>query len=170
MYHVPKDHLANELASAWTFLRGNERHFEEASPLELRPGECMYAIVLPVHCPAPFGTCLLAVSLLVDEQEAIHIASHMFGLAESEVQAEDVRDASQEACNVLGSCLAGNLIGDDDQAPKLAIGLPKTMEISKFMAMQQRSTVSMTFQSEDWDGRRVAVTFLEAVDTDLLEQ
>lgn len=170
MYHVQKDHMASKLASAWAFLRGNERHFEAVSPLELRPGERVHAIVLPVYVPDHLATYLLAVSLLIDNEEAVGIASHMFGLPESDVQTEDVRDASQEACNVLGSCLAGNLIGDDNQALKLEIGLPQTMDISRFMAMRRQSDEGLTFQSEDWDGCRVAVTIFDAVDTKFLEQ
>src|SRR3989338_3749652 len=92
MYLIPKDTMASKLAPAWAFLSGEDRLFEEGASQHTRPGEREHAIVLPVHLPDGRPQRLMAVGLLIDDQEATDVACFMFGLPQNEISADDVRD------------------------------------------------------------------------------
>lgn len=164
MHLTPKDHMASKLDPAWAFLSGQERHFEEGGLQGLGHGQREHAVVLPVHFPADQTSCLMAVSLLIDDDEAVSVACFMFGLPPDQIQPDDVRDACMEACNVLGGCL----VKSANDAHTVEIGLPQEIEMSRFLALQQHAHESVTFMSDDHQGRRIVVTVFDAVEQSLL--
>ncbi|HEX5358246.1 MAG TPA: hypothetical protein VFW93_18740 [Aquabacterium sp.] len=165
MYLIPKDTMASKLDPAWTFLSGVERHFEEGPAQATRPGEREHAVVLPVHLHDGLPERLMAVGLLIDDQEATDVACFMFGLPVTEISTDDVRDACMEACNVLGGCL----VMSHDQAHTVEIGLPKELPLAQFTELQRHARVSVTFSSESDAGRRIVITVFDAIDQRILE-
>lgn len=157
--------MASKLVPAWLFLRGVERCFEESLLQDTRPGEREHAVVLPVRLAEDLPQRLMAVGLLIDEQEAIDVASFMFGLPAGDISGEDIRDACMEACNVLGSCL----VKSPDEAHPVEIGLPQELPLSQFSALQRQAHASVTFTSGHDAGRRIVITVFDAVDQRILE-
>lgn len=164
MYLVPKDVMASKLAPAWAFLSGAERHFEEGSAHDSRPGEREHAIVLPVHLRDGSPEHWLAVGLLIDCMEAEGIARFMFGVPAGDISPDDVRDACMEACNVLGGCLVREADGQG-----IGIGLPQELAPDLFSELRRKAVMSVAFASEDATGRRIVVTVFDPIDQRILE-
>ena len=156
--------MASKLAPAWAFLSGQDRHFEEGPAQASRPGEQAHAVVLPVHLhDGP--PRLMAVGLLIDDQEATQVACFMFGLPSDGIDASDISDACMEACNVLGGCL----VRSSDEAHTVEIGLPKELPLAQFCELQRQARASVTFSSESDAGQRIVITVFDAIDQRILE-
>jgi len=82
----------------------------------------------------------IAIGLILDDAEAIKVASHMFGLSVETLSAEDVQDAKKETCNILG----GGLIVDKNSE----LGLPQEIPLEKFFELQKDATFSRLFVSD----------------------
>jgi len=165
MHLIPKDAMASKLDPAWAFLSGEDRHFEEGVLQDTRPGELEHAVVLQVHFPENQKTCLMAVSLLIEDSEAQAVACFMFGVAPEDIQPDDIRDACMEACNVLGGCL----VQSDDDQHTVEIGLPQEVSLSRFSELRQHAHECVTFCSDTPDGRRVVLTVFDSVEHGILE-
>lgn len=165
MYLVPRDSMPDRLAPAWAFLSGDERHFEEQPAHACRPGQRELAVVLPVHLHNGRPHRLMAVGLVIDEREARHLACFMMGLAEDQVNEDDVRDVCMEACNVLG----GSLVDSSHDGHVAEVGLPHPLSPDRFADLLRQAPACITFSCEGLHDRRVLVTVFDAVDEHILE-
>ena len=89
----------------------------------------------------------------------------MMGLAENDVNEDDVRDVCMEACNVLGGALVAN--HQDGQVAE--VGLPHPLSSDRFAALLRQAPTCITFSCEGLHDRRVLVTVFDAVDEHILE-
>ncbi len=165
MYLIPKESMASKLPPAWVFLSGKHCHFEEVLLNDMRGNEQAYAVILPVHLHQDHRQRLMAVSLLIGEQEAIDMARFMFDIKTGAVLSTDLHDACLEACNVFGGCL----IQSDTQTNTFEIGLPQPITMGRFIELQRHASECVTFKSEGDAGQRIVVTVFDAVEQSILE-
>lgn len=79
----------------------------------------------------------LLVGCLIRQEDAEALARHMFDAPDGELSPDDVRDAGQEACNVL----AGSVLADRSDRSQLQIGLPQSLSLAQYQALTQGAQV-----------------------------
>jgi hypothetical protein len=111
--------VAHSLSKAWEFLSGEERMFqyvpESDDPLPIAE----FSFYMPLKLPADARRG--GVGVLIQRDDAIHVAANMFGVATQQVQNDDLRDACAEVCNVFTDCMASHFGGGQ----RVEIGLPR---------------------------------------------
>lgn len=136
----------SHIVDAWTFVHGARWSFESlpagASPT-VEP-----ALALTVALRSQDGRPSLLVGCLIREEDAVALARNMFDPPDGEVTAEDVRDAGQEACNVL----AGSVIAGSPDPAGLRIGLPQTLSLPQYQALRASSPARACFVGRPREG------------------
>lgn len=140
MYLIPLDEMPQKLSKSWAFLRGENVAFTRSSDLPYALEKHFISIVLPVYYDDATQLRSLAIALLIDEAEAINVASHMFGLSATELSTEDIKDACKESCNVLG----GSLVKHEHNR----LGIPQEITQDDFLMMEQDARLHVSFTSE----------------------
>lgn len=160
---IPAATLVSQLEPAWAFLSGTERHFEMTSLPLLRPGETEHRVVLPVKLLN--GSRLIAVGVMLDDDQAQAVARFMFGLPEGEVSDADLQDACLETCNVLAS----SVIKACENPDVIDIGLPLNLSASQYADLQSHAIARVTMTSEIDHEHRIVVTVFDVKDQGVLE-
>lgn len=160
---IPVENLASHLEPAWSFLSGYERHFEPAELPQLRPGESEHRVVLPVKLLN--GSRLVAVGVMLDQDQAEAVARFMFGQPEGEISEADLQDACLETCNVLAS----SVIKACENPNVIDIGLPLELSAQRYIDLQSHATARVTLASEIDHGHRIVVTVFDVIDQSVLE-
>ncbi|MGE5450572.1 MAG: hypothetical protein ACM3VZ_01845 [Acidobacteriota bacterium] len=161
---IPTENLASQLEPAWAFLSGTQRRFEPTTLQILpRPGETEHRVVLPVKLRN--GTRLVAVGVMIDQDQAEAVARFMFGQAEGPVSEADVQDACLEACNVLAS----SVIQGCENPIVIDIGLPHEVSAQQYAHLQTHANVRVTLMSEIDFEHRIVVTVFDVNDQSVLE-
>jgi hypothetical protein len=133
--------VSAQLSQAWDFLGGVARHFDFlVEPLPAL-AYAEYSFVLPMSVYAEQRTG--GVGVLIAREDALQVASHMFGMDAAQVQDADLQDACAEVCNVFSDCIALHVSGNED----VSIGLPSRISGSDFEHISQHSVVAAVYQS-----------------------
>lgn len=160
---IPAETIVSQLEPAWAFLSGHERHFEMTELQLPRPGETEHRVVLPVKLLG--GQRLVAVGVMLDDDQAEAVARYMFGLPDGEVSPEDLLDACLETCNVLASSVIKNCENPD----VIDIGLPLEVSAEKYAELQSHAVARVTITSEIDHEHRIVVTVFDVQDQSVLE-
>lgn len=116
---MPTPTVAGRLSEAWAFLCGESQPFVQVAPPSLpRAAHGAMAAMLPLHGE---NALVAACRVELSDEQVSKVASHLFGVEAAALSDADRRDAALEACNVLGSCLAGTLV----PAQRIHIGCPE---------------------------------------------
>jgi hypothetical protein len=138
-------HLPSHIVDAWTFVHGARWHFEAlpegASPI-VDP-----ALALTVALRSQGDLPSLLVGCLIRQDHAEALARHMFDAPAGDVSADDVRDAGQEACNVL----AGSVIASSADPAQLHIGLPQALTQQQYADIRSAASVRACFVGRPTD-------------------
>ena len=131
--------LPSHIVDAWTFVHGARWHFdalsEGVSPI-VDP-----ALALMVALRSQGDLPSLLVGCLIRQDDAVALARHMFDSPVGDVSADDVRDAGQEACNVL----AGSVFASSADPAQLRIGLPQAMSQQQYADIRDTASVRACF-------------------------
>lgn len=132
--HGIEEHLAN----TWLMLVGEQLNFvaQTITPAEL---QAQHYFVVTLH-PTPRGH-LAGVGLAISEQDARHLASRMFDVAITELNAADVADACGELSNIFASGVPGHV----DSGLVLDLGLPARLTAEQFLGVMGASTISGSY-------------------------
>lgn len=160
---IPIQNLANQLEPAWAFLSGHERHFVPTEVQPPRAGEREHRVVLPVKLLN--GHRLIAVAVMLDEDQAEAVARFMFGQPEGEINEADLQDACLETCNVLAS----SVIKGCENPNVIDIGLPLEVSAEKYLTLQSHAIARVTLMSEIDHEHRIVVTVFDVSDQSVLE-
>lgn len=135
------EHVSAKLERAWHFLSGQTRPFRHRGRDTdgLKFTDFNFFIPLTSHDRNRRG----GVGVLIAHADALLVATHMFGVAEAEVQEADLRDACAEVCNVLCECVASQF---DDGAP-VGPGLPTLATPHQFDHIAATSTARAVFHA-----------------------
>lgn len=129
------------LSHAWRFLSGQERDFHylarNAKPLQF--AAFSYFMPLSTLNPPRHG----GVGVLLDHEDALAVATHMFGVAEAQVRDADLHDACAEVCNVLSDCVAPQF---EPSAP-VGPGLPRLASPTQYDHIAATSQARAVFQA-----------------------
>lgn len=156
---IPIESLASQLEPAWAFLSGNQRHFAPTTETMLpRPGETEHRVVLPVTLR--HGSRLVAVGVMIDQDQAEAVARFMFGQADGPLSEADVADACLETCNVLAS----SVIQGCENPSVIDIGLPLEVSAQEYAELQAHAMARVTLVSEIDHGHRIVVTVFDVND------
>lgn len=148
--------LTEQLAPAWTFLRGAQRGFDAHVPPPV-PQPCPddHALVLPLRLlAAPERQA--AVGVLIDRDEARAVARHLFERLDDEISADELNDACREACNIL----AGSVVAAYTRQEAVEMGLPREISADEYRRLLHSGQVRGIFLS-DASARRIAVTLID---------
>lgn len=150
--------LPSHIVDAWTFVHGARWRFDALPPG--RSPVVEPALALTVSLGAADASASLLVGCLIRHEDAVEVARHMFAPPDGEVSAEDVRDAGQEACNVL----AGSVVADSQDPAGLRIGLPQALTLQQYQAIAGHARVRACYvgrPSEGDDTVRVVLTLFD---------
>lgn len=160
---IPVENIANQLEPAWAFLSGHLRHFAPAGVQMPRAGETEHRVVLPVKLMDGHG--LVAVGVMLDDDQAEAVARYMFGQPEGEICPADLQDACLETCNVLAS----SVIKGYEHPDVIDIGLPQSVSARTYADLQNHANVRVTLMSEIDHEHRIVVTVFDVKDQSVLE-
>lgn len=155
---MPPCPLPSHIVDAWTFVHGACWRFD-ALPAGDSPS-VEPALALTVALRSQDDRPSLLVGCLIRQDDAVALARHMFDPPDGEVTADDVRDAGQEACNVL----AGSVIAGSEDATRLRIGLPQALSLQEYQAIRAQVPVLACFVGRPTDGDdavRVVLTLFD---------
>lgn len=140
MQLLPTEEMEKKLSQSWAFVSGADVHFKESQTYTFHNHENLMAVILPLIVNTQPHTESIAVGLIMDDQEAIKVASHMFGLTLDDLSDADIQDAKKETCNILGS----GLITD----ARCELGLPTEVPLATFFDLQKSASFSKLFVSD----------------------
>lgn len=133
--------MVKKISESWSFVSGTAFDFKESDHSStIYDHEGLMAVILPMYIDSLPQRESIAIGLILDDAEAIKIASHMFGLTPETLSAADIQDAKKETCNILG----GNLVVGKDSK----LGLPREIPLTEFLDLQKNATFSMLFVSD----------------------
>lgn len=148
----------SHIVDAWTFVHGARWRFD-ALPAGASP-TVEPALALTVALRSQDGRPSLLVGCLIRHEDAVDLARNMFDPPDGEVTPEDVRDAGQEACNVL----AGSVIAGSPDPAGLRIGLPQSLTQQQYQAIRDSSPARACFVGRPSEGDptvRVVLTLFD---------
>lgn len=140
MQLLPTQEMMKKISESWSFVSGAAFQFKESNHYTFHNHENLMAVILPLYVDSLPQRESIAIGLILDDEEAVKVASHMFGLTPETLSLADIQDAKKETCNILG----GGLIIDDNSE----LGLPKEIPLEEFLALQKNATFSMLFVSD----------------------
>lgn len=110
--------VALSLSKAWEFLSGEERVFQCVEPSHDAMPFADFSFYIPLKLVD--GSRSGGVGVLIQQSDAILVATNMFGVARHQIPHDDLRDACAEVCNVFTYCLAAHF----GAGQQVALGLP----------------------------------------------
>lgn len=140
MHLLPTEEMERKLSQSWAFVSGADFHFRESETYTFHNHENLMAVILPLYINKQPHIESIAVGLIIDHQEAVKVAAHMFGLSPEDLSVEDIQDAKKETCNILG----GGLVTD----ARCELGLPKEIPLDRFFDLQKTASFSKLFVSD----------------------
>lgn len=140
MQLLPTQEMVRKISDSWSFVSGSAFDFKESEHYTFHNHDNVMAVVLPLYIDRQPQPEAIAIGLILDDEEALKIASHMFGLSLDHLSDEDVKDAKKETCNIMG----GGLIIDE----KSQLGLPQEIPLEEFFSLQKTATFSRLFVSD----------------------
>lgn len=151
------DDATTRLTQAWEFLSARSRSFTHlhTSTELLRYADFSFFMSLAVDDKTRAG----GIGVLIDHQDALSVAAHLFGVPAAEVSDGDLYDACAEACNVLADCVA------EDIAPgrRIRLTLPRRVTESEYAGLLASSRALAVYQSEH-EGRSLFVVRAEGIE------
>ena len=133
--------MMKKISESWSFVSGTAFQFKESTHCStIDDPENLMAVILPMYIDSLPQAESIAIGLILDNDEAIKVASHMFGLSPDTLSAEDIQDAKKETCNILG----GSLIVDQNSK----LGLPQEIPLNEFLKKKKNATFSLLFVSD----------------------
>lgn len=156
--HVKHDHSTDEnaavisakLSHAWELLSGEKRPFQLGPDQENPPPFAEFSYVIPMTVEKDDST--FAVGILIQRDDALTVASAMFGTARADVPDADLRDACSEVCNIFSDCISRNMY----QSDKVKVGLPFGLDEFNYKKIFEASGSGDIYQS-NWNTQSLAV-------------
>jgi hypothetical protein len=147
--------ISSRLTRAWRFLSGEHRPFE----LLVGGNDALrftnFSFFMPIK--VPLGGVGGGVGVLLEREDALLVASHMFGVAPAAVPLADLRDACSEVCNVFSDALASHIVGNDHPP----MGLPMQVDAQQYEAIARNSVAKAVYRgTADGQSLHVVVYYL----------
>lgn len=138
--HNDIEKVALSLSKAWEFLSGEERMFQYVPQSQdaLPFAEFSYYMPLKLVEETRRG----GVGVLIQQDDAVHVASNMFGVDRQQIQIDDLRDACAEVCNVFTDCMAAHFGG----GRRVEIGLPREAGPVDYQIFAESCVTRATYQ------------------------
>ena len=132
--------VALGLSKAWEFLSGEARTFAPVpqSHDALAVADFNFYISLRLADASRRG----GVGVLIQQADAILVASNMFGVARQHIQHDDLRDACAEVCNVFTDCMATHFGGGQ----QVEIGLPCEAGPAQYQTFSESCVTRAVFE------------------------
>ncbi len=148
--------VAFSLSKSWEFLSGEERMFQcvPQSPDALPFADFSFYVPLKLVDGSRSG----GVGVLIQQDDAIHVATNMFGVARQQIQHDDLRDACEEVCNVFTYCMATHFGGGQ----QVSIGLPREAGPAQYQIFAE-SCVTRAVYEGCADTRRLLVVLYDSL-------
>lgn len=153
MHLLPASEMKSKLSESWAFLSGANLEFKESTRCTFNPSDSLMALILPVQVDNELDGDSIAIGLIMDDDEAVKVASHMFGLMPEVLSKADIEDAKRESCNILG----GGLIVEEGYT----LGLPKEITLDTFFELQKKATFSKLYVSDKPNEDRVNLVIFD---------
>lgn len=141
MQLLASDEMVKKITSSWLFVSGSTFDFKVSDQYTFHNHEQLMAVVLPVYIDHEQHHESIAVGLIIDDDEAKKIASHMFGQALEDLTGADIEDAKKETCNIMGG---GLIVGQNTE-----LGVPTEITLEKFFELQKNASFSKLFVSDN---------------------
>lgn len=94
--HFVKCKMMKKISDSWSFVSGDAFEFKESNHYTFHSHENLMAVILPLFVDSLPQRESIAIGLILDDTEAVKVASHMFGLAKETLSAADVQDAKKK--------------------------------------------------------------------------
>jgi len=132
--------IAQDLTKAWEFLSGERRRFDVETSNGTHPPYAEFSVFMPLNLHSENRTA--GVGVLIQREDAMVVASHMFGMEKNDLCEDDLRDACAEVCNVFSGCVRPQVsVGTD-----VAVGLPSQVDTSDFDEISKGSVLTLTYR------------------------
>jgi hypothetical protein len=133
--------ITARLTQGWEFLSGERKAFELAHNQAAMPPFAEFCFLIPLTFFSSEMLCGIVV--LIDRNEALNVAAHMFDVARDRISEEELKDSSAEVCNVLADGMAQHFSG----TKKVGVGVPIRVTSPRYDAICRESTVLQIYQS-----------------------
>lgn len=145
--------VAHSLSKAWEFLSGEVRMFQRVpqSHDELPVADFSFYIPLRLVDASRSG----GVGVLIQQSDAIRVATNMFGVARQEIEHDDLRDACAEVCNVFTYCMATHF----GAGQQVEIGLPREAGPAQYQTFAESCVTRGVFEGCDGARRLLVVLY-----------
>ena len=82
------------------------------------------------------------VGVLIQQDDAINVATNMFGVARQDIKDDDLGDACAEVCNVFTDCMATHFGGGQ----QVEIGLPRRAGLADYQFFAESCVTRAIYQ------------------------
>ena len=147
------ENIALNLSKAWQFLSGEKRLFQYVP----RPEEPLPFADFSFYVPLTLVTDTRrgGVGVLIQQDDAIHVATNMFGVPRQQIHYDDLRDACSEVCNVFTDCMAA-LFGCGQ---RVKIGLPRQAGSAEYQIFAESCVTRALYQGGSGSRKLLIVLF-----------
>lgn len=151
------------LTEAWAFLSGEQRRFElldeGSDPLAFARYSFFMSLASPGH------SRLGGVGVLIQAEDGMRVARHMFGIPIEQLSEAEARDACSEACNVFADCIAK----DFNSESAAHFTLPRPASPEEYASIAENSLARTVYQGVD-GGQKLLIVLYDRLQDAPLEK
>lgn len=138
------------MSHAWKLLSGEKRTFFLLPDQEAPPSFAEFTHVIPMTLVK--DTSIFTVGILIQRDDALTVASSMFGRSREEIPDADLGDACSEVCNIFSDCISRNFYPSD----RFKVGLPFGLDEFNYRRIFEAAGSGAVYQSI-WNTQILAV-------------
>jgi hypothetical protein len=141
------------LSKSWEFLSGEQRVFRCVPQSHDALPVADFSFYIPLNLVE--SSRVGGVGVLIQQDDAIQVATNMFGVARQQIQHDDLRDACAEVCNVFTYCMATHFGGGQ----QVAIGLPREAGLAQYQNFAERCVTRAVYEGCAGERRLLVVLY-----------